>query len=198
MMKRLFVMGVAAGLVASAGAQSTPVATPVAKAAASANHLLVAQSKLRFTAKQMGVPMKGLFTQLGGQVQWRADAPEQSRIRMVVPVASATLGSPEMDAELRKPDWFAADKFPNAVFESTKIERLSADTLRVHGKLSIKGHSQAVQSVAKLSRTGGVTTATGSFDMKRLAFKVGLGAWGDTAIVADEVQVQYSIALQTP
>jgi hypothetical protein len=39
------------------------------------------------------------------------------------------------------------------------------------------------------------TTATGNFAIKRLVFKIGDGPWGDTSLVADEVQVRFRIQL---
>lgn len=194
---------VCASLLLASGAMAAPAATSAAASAAPkpaattvSNQLLAAQSQVRFTAKQMGVPMKGLFQQMTGQVQWDAKNPAASQIRIRIPVASITLGAAETDAELRRADWFAADRFPHAEFVVSKIEVLSADKLQVQGQLSIKGVSQTVQTEAKLSRSNGLTTATGSFPMRRLAYQIGLGAWGDTSIVADEVQVQYRIVMR--
>ncbi|MFM8345266.1 MAG: YceI family protein, partial [Betaproteobacteria bacterium] len=62
-----------------------------------------------------------------------------------------------------------------------------------------KGNTQAVTVPVTLSQTGSGpglrTTATGSFTIKRLAFKVGEGPWGDTSMVADEVQVKFKLNL---
>jgi len=39
------------------------------------------------------------------------------------------------------------------------------------------------------------TAASGQFAIKRLVFKIGEGAWGDTSMVADEVQVRFKLQL---
>ncbi|OYU92416.1 MAG: polyisoprenoid-binding protein, partial [Burkholderiales bacterium PBB5] len=39
------------------------------------------------------------------------------------------------------------------------------------------------------------STATGSFALKRLAFKIGEGEWADTSMVADDVTVKFKLAL---
>ncbi|MEN9473835.1 MAG: hypothetical protein RIS48_555 [Pseudomonadota bacterium] len=46
-----------------------------------------------------------------------------------------------------------------------------------------------------LTQSGAVTTATGAFPIKRLAFKIGENEWADTSMVADEVQVKFKLAL---
>jgi polyisoprenoid-binding protein YceI len=46
-----------------------------------------------------------------------------------------------------------------------------------------------------LSQAGAVTTATGTFTIKRLTFKIGEGEWADTSMVADDVQVKFKLAL---
>ena len=47
----------------------------------------------------------------------------------------------------------------------------------------------------QLAQAGGTSTASGSFTIKRLEFKIGDGEWSDTSIVADDVQVSFKLAL---
>ena len=37
--------------------------------------------------------------------------------------------------------------------------------------------------------------ATGSFSLKRLAYKIGEKEWADTSMVADDVQVKFKLSL---
>ena len=46
-----------------------------------------------------------------------------------------------------------------------------------------------------LSQSGGITTATGAFALKRLTFKIGENEWSDTSMVADDVQVRFKLTL---
>ena len=71
--------GATALCAASAPASAVQTAPVQARVAPAANQLLPAQSEVRFTAKQMGVPMQGVFTQLTGTVQWNAAKPEASQ-----------------------------------------------------------------------------------------------------------------------
>ena len=63
------------------------------------------------------------------------------------------------------------------------------------GTLTIKGNAQKVSLPVTLTQSGGTTTATGTLPLKRLAFKIGDGDWKDTSMVADEVNVQFKLAL---
>ena len=63
------------------------------------------------------------------------------------------------------------------------------------GKLSIKGFSRDVVVPVTLTQNGAATTATGTFSLKRLAFKIGENEWSDTSMVADDVQVKFKLAL---
>ena len=47
----------------------------------------------------------------------------------------------------------------------------------------------------QVTQAGGSSTATGSFVIKRLAFKVGEGEWTDTSMLADDVQVRFKLVL---
>lgn len=177
----------------AAPAKATPAAAAVP---AVGNQLLAAQSEVRFTAKQMGVPMPGMFSKLAGSVQWNAAKPESCHIRLEVPVASATVGAPEMDAELPKAEWFAASQFPTAVFESSSVRALGGNRFEVQGSLSIKGVRLPVKTEATVTSSGATSLATGQLSIARLAYNIGLGAWGNPSVVADPVQVQYRIRLK--
>ena len=46
-----------------------------------------------------------------------------------------------------------------------------------------------------VASSGAAATASGSFTIKRLAFKVGEGEWTDTSMLADDVQVRFKLQL---
>jgi len=160
--------------------------------------LVPAQSEIVFVTRQMGVPLEGRFRRFDAQVAFDPAKPAASRIQFTVDVASATLGSRETDVEMPKPLWFNTARFPQATFQSTSVKPAGPGKFEVAGRLTIKGIGSDVVvpvSLAQPSGPSGVTTATGSFPIKRLTFKVGEQEWSDTSMVADEVQVRFKIAL---
>lgn len=157
--------------------------------------LVPAQSQITFTSKQMGVPVEGQFRKFDAQVAFDPAKLAASRIAFTVDTGSATLGVKESDAELPKAPWFNVAKFPQATFQSTAIKALGGGRYEVAGKLVIKGNSQDVTVPVAMTQSGAITTATGSFVIKRLAFKIGENEWADTSMVADDVQVKFKLAL---
>ncbi|MEG0148238.1 MAG: YceI family protein [Comamonas sp.] len=164
--------------------------------AALADQVLVpAQSAINFEAKQMGVPLKGHFKKFDAKINFDTAKPEASKIHFSVDTGSATMGAKETDAELPKADWFNVAKFPQATFDSSAVKALGGGKYQVDGTLTIKGNAQKVSVPVVLTQSGATTTATGTLPLKRLTFKIGDGDWKDTSMVADEVNVQFKLAL---
>jgi polyisoprenoid-binding protein YceI len=157
--------------------------------------LVPAQSEIAFVSKQMGVPVDGRFKKFDAQISFDPAKPAASTMAFTVDVGSATVGSPESDVELPKAAWFNAPKFPQATFQSSAVKGLGAGKFEVTGKLSIKGNVRDVVVPVALTQSGAITTATGAFVLKRLAFKIGENEWADTSMVADDVQVKFKLAL---
>lgn len=157
--------------------------------------LVPAQSEIVFVSRQMGVPIEGRFKKFDAQIAFDPAKPATSKIAFTVDTGSASLGVPETDAELPKPVWFNVPKFPQASFQSTAVKGLGSGKFEVAGKLTIKGNSHDVLVPVQLTQSGGTTTATGTFTIKRLVYKIGEAEWSDTSMVADDVQVKFKLAL---
>ena len=157
--------------------------------------LVPAQSAVNFEAKQMGVPIKGHFQKFDAKIAFDAAKPEASKIHFTDDTGSATMGVKETDAELPKAEWFNVAKFPQATFDSTAVKALGGGKFQVDGTLTIKGNVQKVSLPVTLTQSGTTTTAAGTLPLKRLTYAIGDGDWKDTSMVADEVQVQFKLAL---
>ncbi|TNF58818.1 MAG: YceI family protein [Burkholderiales bacterium] len=168
------------------------VAFPLA--ASAQQQMLADRSELRFVSRQMGVPVEGRFQRFAAQVKFDPARLDESRISFTVDTGSARINR-DADAELPKPIWFNVAQFPQATFESSRIRRLEGNRFEVAGRLSIKGVSSDVVVPVTLAQSGSTTTASGSFPIRRLSFRIGEKEWADTSMVADEVQVRFQIAL---
>ena len=157
--------------------------------------LIAAQSEIAFTSKQMGVPVDGRFRKFDAQVAFDPKQPEAAKIAFTIDLASASLGTAETEAELAKPDWFNTKAFPQATFVSSGVKALGGGKFDVSGKLGIKSVGRDVVVPVTLVQAGGNTTASGTFAIKRLDFKIGEGDWKDTSMVADAVQVKFKLVL---
>ena len=164
-------------------------------APASAQQLVPAQSEISFISKQMGVPVEGRFKQFTAAVNFDPRKPEAARIGFTIQTGSASFGAAETDAEVPKPAWFNVAKFPTASFQSSAVKALGGGRYEVRGALSIKGASHEVVVPVSVSQAGATSSASGSFVIKRLDFKIGDGEWADTSMVANDVTVKFKLAL---
>jgi polyisoprenoid-binding protein YceI len=163
--------------------------------AAAQQRLLPAQSEIAFTSRQMGVPVQGRFRSFEAQVEFDPNRPEAARIVLRIVLASAAIGTAETETELATPGWFDSARFPQASFVSTRVSAASPGRFEVAGKLTLKGVTRELGVPVTLVRSGDITTASGSFAIRRLDYRVGEGEWSDTSLVADEVQVRFKLAL---
>jgi polyisoprenoid-binding protein YceI len=174
----------ALALAANAGALAQPAAV-----------LVPAQSEIGFVSTQMGVPVEGHFGKFDAQIALDPKQPATGRVTIDIATASATLGVPETDAELPKPNWFASATFPRASFRSSAIKGLSDGRFEVAGTLTVKGRAQPLVVPVQLTQSAGTSIARGSFTIKRLAFHIGEAEWADTSLVADDVLVRFKFTL---
>jgi polyisoprenoid-binding protein YceI len=157
--------------------------------------LVPAQSEVAFVTKQMGVPVDGRFKKFDAQITLDPKKPETGNVAFSIDMLSASMGVPETDSEMPKPIWFNAAKFPQATFQSSAIKGVGAGKFEVAGKLTIKGNVRDVVVPVQITQSGGNSTATGSFVLKRLEFKIGEAEWADTTVVANDVTVKFKLAL---
>ena len=180
-MHRFLVFAAALALAASASAQQK---------------LVPAQSEINFTVKQMGVPLDGRFSKFDAQLAFDSKKPEAGKIDFSIDLGSAVVGDADTTKELKKPEWFNQAKFPAATFSSTTIKATGPGKLEVAGTLSIKGNAKPIVVPVTLTPgPSGLTTAQGSFTLKRVDFKIGEGDWTDVSIVANDVTVKFKLAL---
>jgi len=157
--------------------------------------LIADKSEVVFVSSQMGVPVDGSFSKFQAQVTLDPTRLQSSSVSFTVDVSSVVFPSDDVQKELAKPDWFDTAHFPKAEFKSSRIRDLGGGRYEISGTLTIKGRAREVTFPISLSRSGTITFATGTLTIKRLQFGIGQGEWGDTSLVADDVQIKFKIAL---
>lgn len=160
-----------------------------------AQQVVPAQSEVGFVSKQMGVPVEGKFKQWTAKIAFDPKKAEAGSVAFSIQTGSASFGAAEIDGEVPKAEWFNAAKFPQASFASSAIKALGGGKFEVRGKLAIKGATQDVVVPVTVTQAGAASTASGSFVIKRLDFKIGEGDWADTSMVANDVTVKFKLAL---
>lgn len=186
--RTLFVLTLAVALVGAAMA-------PAAQAQPKPAQLVAAGSEIAFTTKQMGVPVEGKFSRFSAQIALDPRKPETGTVSFTIDTGSARFGSAELDAEVPKATWLSVPKFPQASFQSSGVKAAGAGRFEVAGKLSIKGSVRDVTVPVQVTQAAGTSTASGTFTIKRLDFKVGEDEWADTSMLANEIQVRFKLVL---
>jgi polyisoprenoid-binding protein YceI len=101
----------------------------------------------------------------------------------------------DRDASLLDKDWFNAKEFPQAMFESQKIEKAADGSYVANGQLTLKGQTKPAAMKFTLTGSGATAQFAGSLSINRFDFNVGEG-WNDTSWVAQEVAVDVKLDLK--
>lgn len=164
-------------------------------AAMAQQKLIPAESEIAFVSKQLGVPVSGKFKKFDAEVSFDPKKPDAAKVNFTVDLLSADIGNSETETELKKPGWFNSTKIPAATFQSSGVKSTGAGKFEFSGKLSVKGISQNVVVPVTVTQTAGKSRVAGSFNLKRLDFKIGDGDWNDVTLVANEVVVNVNLTL---
>lgn len=133
------------------------------------------------------------FGEAKGTITYDADAPENSKVEVVLPLSGLTSFVADLDKHLLSADFFDAENFPEARFSSTSVRDLGEGRLEVAGDLTLHGVTRPVVLDVTLNKAaphpmGNVPTV--GFDatttIKRSEFGIGMYV----PAVSDEVELR--------
>lgn len=132
------------------------------------------------------------FSGIEGTLVYDADAPEQSSVKVTLPISGLDAHGKDFNDHLRSEDFFESKKYAQATFVSTKVETAGAGKLRVTGNLTVKDRTRPVLLHVTVNKVGphpmSQSLAAGfnaTATLKRSDFGLGLFAPG----VSDEVKL---------
>ncbi len=104
-----------------------------------------AHAFINFRIKHLGYSwLSGRFDHFTGNFSFDEAAPEKSKVRVEIDVASLNSNHAERDKHLRNKDFLNVEKYPTAIFESTSIAPLADGKAKVTGKLTLKGITKEI------------------------------------------------------
>ncbi|HEV8249888.1 MAG TPA: YceI family protein [Gaiellaceae bacterium] len=107
-----------------------------------------AHSSVAFEVKHLGIAtVRGRFTVISGTLT----GGESPSLEGVVDMASATTFDEQRDGHLASPDFFDAQRFPQATFRSTSFEQLADGSVRVIGGLTLKGVKKEIELAGSIA-----------------------------------------------
>jgi len=176
-------LALAAGLAFSVGAFAAPWT------------VVPETSSVGFVGTQQGTKFNGRFQTFAAQLNLDLGDPTKGSIVGTVQIDSVNTRDHDRDASLLDKDWFNAKEFPQAKFESQKIEKAADGSYVANGQLTLKGQTKPIALKFTLTGTGAAAQFAGSMAINRFDFNVGEG-WNDTSWVAQEVAVDVKLDLK--
>ena len=144
------------GLVFSEGAsaKSLPAEVKYQPLASGTYKFDPAHTIVGFGVRHLGIALvEGRFKDIQGVVEYHADDVTKSSVRFTAKIDSIDTGVAARDTHLKSADFFEAEKFPEMIFQSTKVARVNG-RLTLTGDLTIKGVTKQVSF--PFSMTGGI------------------------------------------
>jgi polyisoprenoid-binding protein YceI len=109
-------------------------------------------SNMGFLIRHLFTKVPGRFTEFSGQISFDEANPEQSTVEVTIKTASVNTDNDARDKDLRSPNFFDVEKFPDMTFRSKSVKGTGQNTADVTGDLTMHGVNKVV--VLKVEFTG--------------------------------------------
>lgn len=152
-------------------------------------------STLVFAGMYQGEVFTGRFPGFATTLSFDPRQLADARLEVTIPLATATAGNPDYDAELRGTTFFNAASFPQARYSATVFRALGDNRYAADGMLTLRGVSKPV-TLTFTWTPGMQPVLEGKATVKRLAFGVGGGDWADTELLPDAIAVSSRVVMQ--
>jgi polyisoprenoid-binding protein YceI len=166
-----------------------------------------AHANVEFAIKHMMLTtIRGRFLELDVDVEFDEQSPERSSVVARIATASITTNQQRRDAHLRGVDFLDAENYPEMLFRSTSISKVSNRDYEITGDLTIKDQTRSVTLDAELLGTvadmqgGRLTAVSADTRINRkdwgLTWNVALesGGW----LVGDDLRIHIEFELVAP
>ncbi|HEV7502619.1 MAG TPA: YceI family protein, partial [Vicinamibacteria bacterium] len=101
-------------------------------------------SETGFQIRHMMSKVRGHFTDYAGTISVDAAKPESASVEFTVKAASIDTADANRDKDLRGPNFFDVEKFPEITFKGTKVKSTGKDKYDVTGSLTLHGVTKEV------------------------------------------------------
>ena len=164
-----------------------------------------AHSDIQFAVRHMMIStVRGRFEEFDGIFDVNEADPTQSKIEVVIQVASINTKEPQRDADLKSPNFLDVEKYPTLTFKSTRVEKIDDAQARMIGDLTIKDITKEVvldvEYAGQAKSPWGIVSAgfTGTTNIDRKDWGLTYNAVLETGgvLVGDEVKINIELELK--
>jgi len=197
MLKRILLACLLLAAVPASADQKAGVAAPasaqVQKFDIDNNH-----TQVSFTYDHFGFsnPTSRLET-IKGSIELNQQDWSKSSVAVTMPLSGLHSGVEKLDADLKSARFFDAEKNPDIMFKSTKVEKTGANALKVTGDLTVHGVTKPVTLAVKVNKIGEnkmMQTQTAGFDADTTIKRSEWGVSGYVPAVSDEVHIHLTVS----
>jgi polyisoprenoid-binding protein YceI len=161
-------------------------------------------SELGFKIKHLMITnVSGNFKEVEAEVETDGQNFETARIEAKIKTASINTNNEQRDGHLRTSDFLEAEKYPEIIFKSTRVEKQDDELFFVYGDLTMKGITRPIKLNVEYSgvakdpwggeRTGAVITGKINRSEWNVTFNTVLETGG--VALSDEIKIHSEIQL---
>lgn len=150
---------------------------------------------LSFASEYQGETFVGLFPDFQAKLSFDPAAPQDAKLDVTIPLASADTKNGDRDSTLRTADFFNVGKFATARYTASGFRSAGDNRYVADGTLELRGVKKAVP--LQITWTPGERPVlAGRATVKRLDFGVGAGDWGDVSIIPNDVAISTKVTFR--
>ena len=164
-------------------------------APAAAADYVQSSGALSFASEYQGETFVGLFPDFQARLSFDPAAPQDAKLDVTIPLATADTRNGDRDSTLKTGDFFNVAKFATARYTADGFRNVGGDQYVADGTLELRGVKKPV-SLAITWTPGERPVLTGKATVKRLDFGVGAGDWGDVSIIPNDVAVSTKVTFR--
>jgi polyisoprenoid-binding protein YceI len=99
-----------------------------------------AHSEVQFKIRHLMIStVTGQFHRFEGTVETEAEDFATAKAHFTADINSISTNNEQRDGHLKNGDFFDAENYPQLIFESDGIEKISHDDFKIHGALTMRG-----------------------------------------------------------
>lgn len=173
----------------------TSEAAPVVEQAPSAQAKKYAiseqNSALSFVGAKVTGSHEGNFSKFVGTLDFVGGDPTKSSVTVTIDMSEFKTDEAKLDKHLKSPDFFAIEKFPEAKFVSTKIEK-GKKGYDITGNLTLHGVTKSISFPAQIDMSNGDIAVKTEFGINRKDFDIVYPGMPDD-LIKDEVLIKLEL-----
>jgi polyisoprenoid-binding protein YceI len=161
-----------------------------------------AHSRVGFAVKHLGIAtVRGVFTDFEGTLEIGEDL-SSAKVYGTVKTASVNTSESDRDKHLLSADFFDVENYPEIRFESTKIEAIDDNEVKITGNLTMNGVTKEIVLHAEVGGTeidpwGNERVgleATGQLSRSDFGIKFNMALGSGNVAVGDKVKLSLDIS----